>query len=129
METYVVQNSFWVQSGSKINWDADKDGREGVGIPFYFVNKNRKQKVKIIVADRGAVFVAKMEKLVAHHKTWRTLKTAPRGTTNKFIIVPTAIMEFIGWTEEKQKKMDALIKKETDEKKPNIIQEKLFLTQ
>lgn len=101
MFEYIVKKSFWVHPGSKINWDTEKYGREGVGIPLILLEKH--QRISVVVEDRGKKYMLETGKALDHEAKWNTAKTAPIGTPKHrlFVIIPVGIMNFEGFTQER----------------------------
>lgn len=99
MFTYKVQKSFWVAPGSNVNWDTEKQGREGVGIPLKVLEQH--DEIQVIVENRGVIFTLASSKALAHHREWNTGKTAPDGTQSVMVIIPTQLMDYIGKTHER----------------------------
>ena len=108
MLKYKVVSSFWAKDGS-VNWATSEFGREGVGIPKSLIAKclRTKQKLRVYVESKGAFYEASPLKISAHDKKWNTGKTAPKGATNIFIMIPVSLMEFDCFTQEKIQKMNA----------------------
>ena len=126
MQEYSVQKSFWVQPSSKINWDPEIHGREGVGIPFVLIEKNDMLRVRI--ENRGIIAQLDCKKAYEHEMRWDTRKTAPVGTPEyrKFVIVPVRMLDIIGYTSEAAKRRERAEQIREEKERQAKTQQKLF---
>ena len=124
---YKVHKSFWAQEGC-INWDTAEHGREGVGIPVKIVKAahNRGEKIRVVIEESGTIYRVSPSVVLEHDRKWQTTKTAPKGAKNLSIVLPVALMEFIRFTPEKQKMLEAHRLEVAEKKRISELQPHLF---